>query len=342
MTATTFDNFPELKPRAKAVVADAKVKHSGLERRVKSYKLWQWVFGLTILAALLIGLAVGVNFNEALLSNTREELTTADWWLRFASALAMEATLVASVAGVHIAFSRGTEIGKRIFGFLLGILLFVGVLFLASSIGYSKFANLLDTLWQGSNASATGNMPSFEPGAESAIPTDIPFALRLASSAMFLGAGILAAFAEMAWLLVTTKIAVVREQLTKYAVALDIHKNYEAARATFYEKREEKAKLEDLEYCNARAHTIVLGGVEDYRKQVEAARPMPINAVLVDRPTYERHEADLAKTEACLKSADDVMLNIDRVLAFINRLFPVGQSKTIEPQSINQKAIEKE
>ena len=273
MTATTFNDFPELKPRAKAVVADAKVNYSELERREKSLKLWQWVFGGAFICALLIGLAVGVNFNEALLNNTREALSAADWWLRFASAFGMEAALIAGVWGIHTAFNRDGHVVVRIVWFILGLLVLVAVFFVASGIGYSKFGGLLDTLWNGVN----GSNPPANLGASSqtAPVSDIPFIFRLASSALFIGSGLLASFMEYGWLQTTKLMAETREKLAKYSVALDIHRKYETAREEFFKTKEEKSKLEDATYRHARAHTVVLGGVDTYRKQVEAERPTP-------------------------------------------------------------------
>lgn len=336
MTAITFEAFPELKPRAKAIVAEAQTHHSILERRVKNLKTWQWVFGVAFICALLIGLAVGVNFNEALLSNAREELTTADWWVRFASAFGMEAALIAGVWGIHTAFNRDGHVAVRVFWFILGLLALLAVFLVASGIGYSKFGGLLDTLWNGFNGS---NPPvSLEAGSTSVPPTDIPFIFRLASSALFIGSGLLAAFMEYAWLQATKLMAETREKLAKYGVALDIHRKYEKARDDFFQMTEEKSKLEDAQYRHARAHTVVLGGVDAYRKQVEAARPAPIQPALVDRATYERHVADTEKTEACLRSADEVMSKMDKILALIARLFPVNGSQAIDIKGLKDES----
>lgn len=328
MPAITFLDFPELKPRAKAVVADAKMKYSELERRVKSLKLWQWVFGVAFICALLIGLAVGVNFNEALLNNVREELTAADWWVRIPSAFGMEAAVIAGVWGVHTAFNREGHVAVRVVWFILGLMVLVAVFFVASGIGYSKFGGLLDTLWNGFNGAAPP--AGLEAGTQAAPATDIPFIFRLASSALFIGSGLLAAFMEYGWLQTTKLLAETREKLAKYGVALEIHRKYETAGDNFFQTKEEKSKLEDAQYRHARAHTVVLGGVDTYRKQVEAARPAPIQPALVDRPTYERHVADTEKTEVCLRSADEVMSNIDKILALIARIFPVNGSQAID------------
>lgn len=328
MTSIAFDNFPELKPRAKAIVAEAQTNYSILERRVRNLKVLQWVFGVAFFFALIVGLAVGVNFNEALLNNVREELTAADWWLRFASAFGMEAALIAGVWGIHTAFNRDGHIAVRVIWFLMGLLALVAVFFVASGIGYSKFGGLLDTLWNGVNGSAPP--VNFEAGSQVTPLPDIPFIFRLASSALFIGAGLLAAFMEYGWLQTTKFLAETREKIAKYGVALDIHRNYETAREAFFKTKEEKAKLEDPTYRQARAHNVVLGGVADYRKQVEVARPAPIRPALVDRGTYERHVADTEKTEACLRSADEVMSNLDKILDLIARLFPVSGSKGID------------
>lgn len=328
MTATTVETFPELKPRAKAIVAEAQTNYSILERRAKNLKTWQWVFGLAFIFALLIGLAVGVNFNEALLNNVREELTTADLMVRLASAFGMEAAVIAGVWGIHTAFNRDGHVAVRVAWFLLGLLALIAVFFVAASIGYSKFGGLLDTLWNGFNGSAPP--VGMEAGTEAAPVSDIPFVFRLASSALFIGSGLLAAFMEYGWLQATKLLAETREKLAKYGVALDIHRKYETARETFFKTKEEKATLEDAQYRHARAHTVVLGGVDDYRKQVDAARPAPIQPALVDRATYERHVADTEKTEACLRSADEVMSKMDKILALIARLFPVNGSQAID------------
>ena len=328
MTAATFEIFPELKPRAKAIVAEAQTNYSILERRARNLMTWQWVFGLAFIFALLIGLAVGVNFNEALLNNVREELTTADWWLRFASAFGMDAAVIAGVWGIHTAFNRDGHVAVRVAWFILGLLTLIAVFFVAAGIGYSKFGGLLDTLWNGFNGSAPA--VGLETDTQVAPVADIPFVFRLASSALFIGAGLLAAFMEYGWLQTTKLLAETREKLAKYGVALDIHRKYETARDHFFKTKEEKAKLEDAQYRWARAHTVVLGGVDAYRKQVEAARPAPIQPALVDRATYERHVADTEKTEACLRSADEVMSKMDKILTLIARLFPVNGSQAID------------
>lgn len=337
MSTLTMQGFPELKPRAKAIVAEAQTNHSILERRVKNLKVWQWVFGVAFICALLIGLAVGVNFNEALLSNVREELTTADWWVRFASAFGMEAAVIAGVWGIHTAFNREGHVAVRVIWFLLGLLALVAVFFVASGIGYSKFGGLLDTLWNGFN----GSTPpvGLEADTQVAPVVDIPFVFRLASSALFIGSGLLAAFMEYGWLQTTKLLGETREKLAKYGVALDIHRKYESARDTFFKTNEEKAKLEDAQYRQARAYTVVLGGVDAYRKQVEAARPAPIQPALVDRATYERHMADTEKTEDCLRSADEVMSKMDKILALIARLFPVNGQQAIDIKGLNDTSI---
>ncbi len=328
MTTATFEFFPELKPRAKAIVAEAQTNFSILERRVKNLKVWQWVFGVAFICALLVGLAVGVNFNEALLNNVREELTTADWWLRFASAFGMEVAVIAGVYGIHTAFSRDGQVAVRVVWFFLGLIALVAVFFVAAGIGYSKFGGLLDTLWNGFNGSAPP--AGMEAGTEVAHMADIPFVFRLASSALFIGSGLLAAFMEYGWLQTTKLLGETREKLAKYGVALDIHRKYETARDNFFKTKEEKATLEDAQYKHARAHTVVLGGVDAYRKQVETARPAPIQPAMVDRATYERHVEDTEKTEACLRSADEVMSKMDKILALIARLFPVNGSQAID------------
>ena len=101
---------------------------------------------------------------------------------------------------------------------------------------------------------------------------------------------------------------------------------------------EEKSKLEDAQYRHARAHTVVLGGVDAYRKQIEAARPAPIQPALVDRATYERHVADTEKTEMCLRSADEVMSKMDKILALIARLFPVNGSQAIDIKGLKDES----
>ncbi len=336
MTATTFETFPELKPRAKAIVAEAQTNYSIQEQKVKNLKKLQWFFGVFFICALFIGLAVGVNFNEALLNNVREELTTADWVVRFASAFGMEAAVIAGVWGIHTAFNRDGHVAVRVVWFILGLLALVAVFFVAAGIGYSKFGGLLDTLWNGFN----GAVPpvGLEAGTPIAPATDIPFVFRLASSAPFIGSGLLAAFMEYGWLQTTKLLADTREKLAKYGVALDIHRKYEKARDDFFQMTEEKSKLEDAQYRHARAHTVVLGGVDDYRKQIEAARPAPIQPALVDRATYERHVADTEKTEACLRSADEVMSKMDKILALIARLFPVNGSQAIDIKGLKDES----
>lgn len=336
MTAIAFDFFPELKPRAKAIVAEAQTNYSIQEQKVKNLKKLQWFFGVFFICALLIGLAVGVNFNEALLNNVREELTAADWMVRFASAFGMEAAVIAGVWGIHTAFNRDGHVTVRVVWFILGLLALVAVFFVAAGIGYSKFGGLLDTLWNGFN----GSVPpvGLEAGTPIAPATDIPFVFRLASSALFIGSGLLAAFMEYGWLQTTKLLADTREKLAKYGVALDIHRKYETARDNFFQTKEEKSKLEDAQYRHARAHTVVLGGVDAYRKQVEDARPTPIQPALVDRATYERHVADTRKTEDCLRSADEVMSKMDKILALIARLFPVNGSQAIDIKGLKDES----
>lgn len=328
MTTLTVEVFPQLKPRAREVVAEARINHSILERRVKTLKVWQWVFGTAFIFALLVGLAVGVNFNEALLNNVRDELTTADWWVRFASAFGMEAAIIAGVWGIHTSFNREGPASVRVVWFILGLLALVSVFFAAAGIGYSKFGGLLDTLWNGFHGANSSE--GMEVNANAFPASDIPFLFRLASSALFIGSGLLAAFMEYGWLQTTKLLAEAREKLAKYAVALDINRRYEAARENFSRTKEEKAKLEDAQYRHARAHTVVLGGVDAYRKKVEAARPSPIQPALVSRATYDRHVADTERTEACLRSADEVMSNMDKILALISRLFPVNSLQAID------------
>jgi small basic protein len=327
--AESKEEFKPLTERAQSVVSDAKIKYAELDRRVKNLKFWYVVFSIVIFVGLAIGIAVGVTFNEALLTNTREALTAGDWALRIFTAMAMEATLMAVVAGIHATFNPRVEMGKRIFGFLVAIALVIGTFILAASFGYAKFASLLDMLWHGAGAVDAANQRNFDPTVQAAAPlASVPFALRLASASMFLGAGFLVAIAEIAWLTTHYKLAETRERLSKYAVILDRHASYQSKRAAFLTQKEKIATLLDPELRRAKAHQVVFQGIEEYKAKVEANRPAPLNAALVDKSTWDRHQIDSIKTEQYLKSADAVTEQESKIFELIDKFFPKSNPPT--------------
>ena len=327
--AESQEEFKPLTERAQSVVSDAKIKFAELDRRVKNLKFWCVVFSIVIFVGLAIGIAVGVTFNEALLDNTREVLTTWDWIKRIFTAMAMEATLMAVVAGIHTTFNPRVEMGKRILGFVAAIALVVGIFILAAAFGYSKFSSLLDMLWHGAGAVDAANQRSFDPTAQAVAPlASIPFALRLASASMFLGAGFLVAIAEIAWLTTHYKLAETRERLSKYAVILERHASYQSKRAAFLTQKEKIATLLDPELRRAKAHQVVFQGIEEYKTKVEANRPPPLNAALVDKSTWDRHQIDSIKTERYLKSADSVMEQEHKIFDLIDKFFPKSNQST--------------
>lgn len=315
---TTGVIFPELQPRAKAVLADIVPKHAELSRRDKNLKLWQYVFGIVLAISLLIGLAVGVNLNEGLLSNTRDELTTADWVLRIAAALAMEVSLMAAGLGIHTAISKNISMGKRFLGTLTGATLLAGVILIAGAVGYGKFSSQVDTLWQGAGA----NTQNFDPSAETAPSQGAPIFVRLATSALFIGTGILAAFAEFGWLHVTAKRDEIRATLAKYQPVLEIHGKYEKARDDFLNAQEKALTLQDPSYRKAIAHSRVFDGIQQFRNATEARRPKPVNPAYISKSDWVRHQAEAAKVDQELAQIDEVVGKREQIFQAIGRIFP--------------------
>ena len=321
MSATTYsaENFPALSVRSVAVVANARTKHADFLRKQKNLVFWLYLFGWVMVLAMLVDIGIGITFNIALISNQREALTHWDHFVRGIAAFAMVGTLMAVVAGVHATFNSRLEAGKRLLAFGVTLVIAAAVFMVASAIGYSQLSAILGQLWHG--ASAGGDI-QLDPTLQGAAPIDPPFMLRLASSALFIGVGFLAALAEVAWLMTRNRLDVVRQYMDQYKTVLDRYASYENNRAAFLKGIEDLKMAKDPEYRHARGVSAVLQKIASYQKAVEASRPRPVNPATVDKAVWDRHVADTGKTDRHLKSAEDLGADTNKLLELVGQFFP--------------------
>jgi len=312
------DSYPSLTERATAVVANARTEFANLKRREKNLVFWLWLFGIVMLLAMLVDIGIGVTFNTALITNMREDLTWWDQFVRGVAAFAMVGTLMGVVAGVHATFNSHVETPKRVLAFLVTSIIAVAIFMVASAIGYANLATILGKLWSGASA---GAQVALDPITQGVAAEDPPFLLRLASSALFLGVGFLAALAEVAWLMVRNRIDPVRELLAQYGVILERNARYESNRDDYLKKIEDKTTVLDPEYRHALGHGAVLQKIQSYRDAVETARPSPINPAHVDKAVWARHQQDTEKVNRFLKSAEGLAANTSKHLELVNQFF---------------------
>lgn len=322
LVETTEDAFPRLGNRAIELVTESQKRRDILASREKSLVSVMGIFVGVFVFSFIVDFGLGFTFNDALNQggNLREETSILGHVIRAISAMAMNLSVMAIVFAFHVTFNKRVTTPKRILAFLVALALTIGIFMVAGSIGYQTFNGLFGDFWNGSGAAPI----NFDPqSSQNPSPHAVtPFWLRLTSSTMFLGVGVLAALAEVAWLTAREKCDLVREEISRCMSIIALHDKYQHHQRNFNDATEQKKKVEDPGYRYAHARAAVAREIQAAKESIERHRQHTINLATSTIEEWENHKEKSGRAEECWLRAEAISVDSDKVDQLVQSSFP--------------------
>jgi hypothetical protein len=303
---TTMNIEPRLDRRVSAILGEALLRVARLE--IEEAALYRLLLVVLTVAGVLIVIdaAVAFVFNQTLVGDLRQELSTADQVARAIASLMMVSVLSAAVFLWHVAFHHNVHGALRVGSFVVGTLVAIGAALVSAGVALPVFRDLFRAV-----LSEGPLVPAAMAMSESEV-AQLPLAARWLAAVPLVGIGLFIGALELAALDLHDRIRVVRGELARYqktgSLATAAAAALDRARAL-----EEQCAAHALPLVKqAQVLVLTTSAINYYLRVIAQSRPSASELCLQKPP-----ERELAtRVEACA-SAARTYLRDDRLVELV-------------------------